>query len=254
MEKMENDSKKIKEAQIMNERLLHADMNFFYKSYHTERSLYSLVSSGDIEGLEARHPSLMKKGLGTLSKNELRNIRYHLIVNTSNCARACIARGMTTDMAYTLSDLYIQKADVAPSIDELEEINYQMMFDYTKRMKEIKNNETGYPTEINDAIHFINSNLHRQLNVSDVAEYLNLSESTFSDTFYDCTGKTFDSYIEERKINLAKHYLRFTDLPISEIVNNLAFSSEDNFSIRFVENVGITPLQFRKVTESENML
>lgn len=249
----EDDSKKIKEAQIMNERLLHADMNFYYKPYHTERSLYILVSTGNVDGLEARNPSLKRKGLGTMSKNELRNIRYHLIVNTSNCARACIASGMTTDMAYTLSDLYIQKADVATSISELEEINYQMMFDYTKRMKELKEKATGYPPEIIDAIHYINSNLHRELHASEVAKYLNISTSTFSNKFYASTGTKFNPYVEERRINLAKHYLRFTNLPVSEIASNLAFCSQSYFSTRFKENVGITPLQFRKATESEKM-
>lgn len=250
---MEKNSKIITEAQIMNERLLHADMNFFYQPYQTERSLYVLVATGNVDGLEERNPSLKIKGLGTLSKDVLRNIRYHLIVNASNCARACIASGMVTDMAFTLSDLYIQKADVATSISDIEEINYQMMLDYTKRMKEIKEKATGYPPEIIDAIHYINCNLHRELHASDVAKYLNICTSTFSNKFFAITGTKFNPYVEERRINLAKHYLRFTNLPVSEIASNLAFCSQSYFSTRFKENVGITPLQFRKVTENENM-
>lgn len=239
------------EAQIMNERLLHADMNFFYKSIDTEHSLYSLVSSGDIEGLTARSPSLQKKGLGTLSKNELHNILYHFIVNTANCARACIAHGMNTDTAYTLSDLYIQKADTATSIEELEEINYHMMFDYTNRMKEINESATGYPSDINKAIHYIDSNLHKPLRASDVAKHLNISTSTFSNKFYSCTGKKFNPYVEIRRIQLAKRYLRFTDLPICDIATNLAFCSQSYFNTRFKQNVGVTPLQYRSLTENE---
>ena len=42
-------------------------------------------------------------------------------------------------------------------------------------------------------------------------------------------------------------------ITVSEIASNLAFCSQSYFSTRFKENVGITPLQFRKVTENENM-
>lgn len=244
-------SKMLTEAQIMNERMLHADMNFLYKPFETERSLYQLVANGNVEGLRARKPSLQKKGLGTLSKNAQRNILYHLIVNTSNCARTCIERGMKMETAYTLSDLYIQKADVATSIEELEEINYHMMFDYTNRMKELKENSTGYPPEINKAVNYIDANLHKPIHASDVAEHLHISTSTFSNKFFSSIGMKFNPYVENRRIQLAKRYLRFTDLTIGDIASNLAFCSQSYFNTRFKQNVGVTPLQYRSVTENE---
>lgn len=244
-------SKTLTEAQIMNERLLHADMNFLYKPYERERSLYRLVAVGDEEGLKARKPSVRKKGLGTLSQNELRNVLYHMIVNTANCARTCIEHGMDMSLAYTISDLYIQKADSATSIDELEAINYDMMFDYTLRMKELQAKRSGYPPEIAKAVEFIDANLHRQLHASEVADYLHVSTSTFSGKFLACTGKKFNPYVEQRRMQLAKRYLRFTDLSIAEIASNLAFCSQSYFNTRFKDNVGVTPLQYRSATEDE---
>lgn len=249
--RVKKEEKILTEAQIMNERLLHADTNFLYKPFETEQSLYRLVTSGDMDGLKNRKPSLQKKGLGVLSKNETRNVLYHMIVNTSNCARSCIAHGMEMETAYTLSDLYIQKADLAISIEEIEAINYQMMFDYTGRMKEIQENRNGYPPEINRAVDFIDANLHRPIYASEVADHLHISTSTFSNKFVSCTGQKFNPYVEHRRIQLAKRYLRFTDLTIGDIANNLAFCSQSYFNTRFKLNVGVTPLQYRSVTENE---
>lgn len=239
------------EAQIMNTRLLHTDMNFLYKPYERERSLYTLVATGDIDGLRARKPSLQKKGLGILSQNELRNILYHMIVNTASCARTCIEHGMDMTIAYTISDLYIQKADLATSIEELEELNYEMIFNYTSRMRELQEQKHSYPPEIYKAVEYIEANLHKPLHASEVAEYLHISTSTFSNKFLSSTGSKFNAFVEKKRLMLAKRYLRFTDLSISEIASNLSFCSQSYFNTRFKENVGITPLQYRNITENE---
>lgn len=247
----QRDAKAITEAQIMNTRLLHADTNFLYKPYERERSLYMLVATGDHDGLKARKPSLRKKGLGKLSNNEMRNVLYHMIVNTATCARTCIQHGMDMTTAYTISDLYIQRADQATSIDEIETLNYEMMFTYTSRMKELQDKKTGYSKEINKAVAYIEANLHKTIHASEVAAYLQISTPTFSNKFLASTGYKFNAFVEHKRVLLAKRYLRFTDLSISEIANNLAFCSQSYFNTRFKENVGVTPLQYRSATEEE---
>lgn len=235
----------IDEQQLISERMLMSNQNFSHKPIKTEKTLYNLVSTGNIEALIERKPSLQKKGLGVLSKTPLRNILFHFIINTANCARSCIDAGMDTETAYTLSDLYIRKADVATTIEELEKINYYMMFDYTSRMRAFIVRKHDYPEFIQRAIEYIDANLHKTIHIKDVAKHINLSVSSFSYHFAESTGSSFSNYLEHKRIYLAKEYLRHTDLSITEIATNLSFCSPSYFATRFKEKAGISPQKFR---------
>lgn len=235
----------IDENQLLNERMLMADQDFSHKPINTEKSLYSLVTTGNIDALIQRKPSLQKKGLGVLSENPLRNILFHLIINTSNCARSCIDAGMDTETAYTLSDLYIRKADAAGSIEELEKINYYMMFDYASRMQAFIIRKHNYPDFIQRAIEYIDANIHKTIHIKDVADHVNISVSSFSRKFTEYIGNSFSYYLEDKRLYLAQEYLRHTDLPITEIAINLSFCSPSYFTTRFKIKTGMSPQQYR---------
>lgn len=235
----------IDENTLLNERMILSEKNFVHKPIQTEKSLYSLVTSGDIEGLVERKPSLRKAGLGCLSSNPLRNILFHLVINAANCARHCIAAGMDTETAYTLSDLYIRKADLAFSIEELEKINHHMMFDYTSRMRALIVPKNDYPEIIQRAIEYIDANLHQNVYVKDVADHVCLSVSSFSHKFSDCLGCSFSNYLEDRRFYLAQKYLRYTDLSITEIAVKLSFCNPSYFATRFKIKTGVSPQQYR---------
>lgn len=236
----------IDEQQLINERILMSTREFSHKPIKTEKTLYTLVSTGNIEDLTKRKPSLQKKGLGVLSSNPVRNILFHLIINAASCARYCIDAGMDTETAYTLSDLYIRKADSARTIEELEKINYYMMFDYTARMQAFIVRKKDYPDIIQCAIEYIDANLHKTIHSKDVADYLNISVSSFSHRFVEATGVSFSNYLEDKRIYLAQEYLRHTDLSITEIAINLSFCSPSYFTTRFKEKTGFSPQKYRE--------
>lgn len=235
----------IDENQLFSERMNMSTRNLYHKSAKTEKSLYSLVATGNIEALARRKPSLQKKGLGKLSGNPLHNILFHFIINTSNCARSCIEEGMDTETAYTLSDLYIRKADEASTIEEIEAINYNMMFDYTSRMKLYVSHKGNFPDYIQRAIEYIDANLHNTIQAKDVAEHINISVSSFSHRFSEYTGMNFRDYLIDKRIYLAKQYLRHTDLSTKEIASKLSFCSPSHFTSSFKACTGISPQKYR---------
>lgn len=235
----------IDEQQLLSERMLMSTQDFSHKPINTEKSLYGLVSTGNIEALIKRKPSLQKKGLGVLSTTPLRNILFHFIINTANCARSCIDAGMDIETAYTLSDLYIRKADIANTIEEIEKINYYMMFDYTSRMRVFIVPKSNYPELIQKAIEYIDANLHKTIHIKDVADHINISTSSFSHRFAESMGTSFSNYLEDKRMYLAKKYLLHTDLSITEIAVNLSFCSPSYFATRFKACTGSSPQQFR---------
>lgn len=235
----------IDEQQYFNERLRMSSLNFSHNSITSENSLYSLVVSGNVESLSMKTTSLQKEGLGILSENPLRNILFHFIVNASNCARKCIHAGMDLETAYTLSDLYIRKADNATSIEELEEINFYMIFDYTARMHAFIICNYKYPEMIQKSINYINANLHNPIQIKDVAKHVHTSISSFSHRFIKYTGVSFSTYLMNNRIKLAKEYLKYSNLSIKEIATNLSFSSPSYFTRCFKEKTGISPQKYR---------
>ena len=65
-------------------------------------------------------------------------MRYHLIVAVALISRVCVENGMSHDLAYTLSDIYIQRADECERIDRMIDMLGEMQLDYAERMREIK--------------------------------------------------------------------------------------------------------------------
>ncbi|MBP1756183.1 MAG: AraC family transcriptional regulator, partial [Firmicutes bacterium] len=114
--------------------------NISHAPYGPEFDFYGAVKAGDIAKVTKLSENAFtdKIGLGRLSDNPLRNIRYHFIITVAMVARYCIEGGMEHEAAYRLSDFYIQQADQCTAIDQIERLHSIMTIDYTKRMKALK--------------------------------------------------------------------------------------------------------------------
>ena len=69
---------------------------------------------GDIKAIEKNIKDRMfRKTIrtGTLSKDPLTNIKYHMVITAALLSRFCIANGMAPEAAFKMSDFYIQKLD-----------------------------------------------------------------------------------------------------------------------------------------------
>ncbi len=218
-------------------------------SFDSEMSFYHLVSSGDTETVKKYFEEKIKvnyyEGKGVLSDNPLTNIKYHFIIANSITSRICIMDGMNHDIAYTLSDIYIRKADKSTSAEEIIDMLGEMFTDFAERMKEIrKNNATSI--HIRKCINYIYDHLADKLTVVSVAEYLNIDPSYLSKLFVKETGISFRKFIINTKISVAKNMIMNSKLNFLEISVSLGFSSQSAFISAFKQVTGDTPTQFRK--------
>ena len=65
--------------------------------------------------------------------------------------------------------------------------------------------------------------------------------------FKEKYGISPSEYVAELRISKAKELLLNEDINISEIAQECGFSSLYSFSRAFKENVGISPIKFRKI-------
>jgi len=241
---------------ILNYRLfIQRQEEFIRDDYHAEFRQYNRIKSGDVEGARDRFKIARQKfqeGRGSLSESPLRNMIYHLVISAAVISRMCIDGGMDRDTAYTLTDIYIRKADMAKDPEEVLDLMADMQVDFATRMRELKKMNT-VSLHIRRSIDYIHDNLHRQLTVSELAEKEGLSPSYFSRLFAKETGVNVNQFINDEKIRTAQNMLRFSDFPILDISISLGFSSQSAFSSTFKKVTGLSPKAYRDTYYKKNL-
>jgi len=192
-----------------------------------------------------RFPLNDPAGRGRLSLDEVRNIKYHFIVSVAMISRFCMEGKMNSETAYSLSDLYIQKADICTSIEQLIELHRSMCSDYAGRMQQLRRSKV-YSKHVVVCIDYIYENLQKRITLRMLARYASLNETYLSKLFLTETGKSVSGYIRDKKIEAAENMLKYSDFSCLNIGNYLAFSSQSHFIQVFRTKTGLTPQDYRK--------
>lgn len=218
-----------------------------HPTYDSELQFYDMVSRGEVEHLKkyGDFNNIDMKSRGILSKDSIRNLKYHLIVTIAMVTRFCIEKGMEEQMAYALSDQYILMLDEIQDGQKLKELNRTLSLDFARRMKNISKRRV-FSLPCVQAMDYICNHLHDAIRVDMVAEYVGLERSYFSKLFHRETGYTVSGYVMYKKIDAAKNMLLYSDFGCNEIAQYLGFASNSHFSQRFKEAEGMTPGEFRK--------
>lgn len=77
------------------------------------------------------------------------------------------------------------------------------------------------------------------------ADLLHLSPAYFKDLLRYETGKTLQEHVQFKRIEMAQKQLQTTDKPISQIANELGYSSAQYFTRLFTKIAGCPPSEYR---------
>lgn len=223
---------------------LQREYTISHSPFEKELEFYESVRSGDIENVKKTFTPIGGSGYGILSTDELRNIKYHLVISIAMITRFCVTGGMEMENAYQLSDIYINKTDNCASVAEANLIHREMVFDFTQKMKSI--NKGGvFSKPIVMCFDYIYDNLHSKILLKDIADYVGLSQQYLSKLFHSEVGMTISEYINKKKITAASNMLKFSEYSAVDIGNYLNFSSHSHFIQTFKKYTGITPKEYR---------
>lgn len=101
---------------------------------------------------------------------------------------------------------------------------------------------------------YIRSNLSEELDLNHLAARANLSPVYFHKLFSAHAGMTPAAFVLSCRMAAAKAMLKTGELPISEIAERCGFGSQSYFNYKFKEQVGETPLRYRKTRLSRMKL
>lgn len=224
------------------------ESNFYHEPYEHEQFIYNAIKSGDTYTIienQRLYGKCELDGKGTLSDNVFRNQLYHMIINTAIITRICMNEGLPHEAAYTLSDLYIRKADKCTTPQQIMALNDAMTIDFAEQMNFLKHSKK-LSSSVRKTLDFICDNLHRKINVNELAKNIGYNRSYFSILFTKEVGMPIADYIRRKRLETAKNMLLSSDYCCSEIANTLCFSSQSHFCKLFREYYGISPKAFKK--------
>ncbi len=205
------------------------------------------MKSGNVEALEARNDygGVDDPSRGQLSRDRIRNLRYHIIVTVAMISRFCIEGGLDERESYALSDLYISLLDKTDTEEKLRNIHREVVLEYASRMRKI-NSRRRVSIHIIKALDYIDAHLCERISITDVSEYLELDRTYFGKLFTKEIGVNFSEYVRRRKTDSAENMLLYSEKNIGEISDFLGFASPSRFSEIFRKYKGMTPTEFRQ--------
>ncbi len=213
-------------------------------SYDREMEFYQSVKMGNIEETMRLFKPLNSEGLGKLSDDPLRNLKYHLIITIAFVTRYCIEGGLPMEQAYNLSDIYIQRVDKCASLKEVDSIHREVIDEYVHTMNRLHNDKV-LPKQVITCIDYIYDNLHSKITLDDLADITGLSAPYLSKLFHREMGVTIKQYILRKKVEAAENLLKFSDYPCSAISQYLGFGTESHFISVFKSCTKTTPKEYR---------
>ncbi|MBR7007579.1 MAG: AraC family transcriptional regulator [Ruminococcus sp.] len=223
------------------------ETGFTRTDFHSEFGRYNDIVEGNINALKEhfkRPRSEFYEGKGQLSDDPLRNVIYHHVVCVGVVARLCVDAGMDMNVAYTLSDIYIKRADVARTPDEVLDVMEEFQLDFAARMREIKKGGM-MSLHVKKSADYIYEHLHESITLADIAKAEGINPSYLSKLFSKELGMGVKDYIIKAKIETSKNILRYSDFSILDISISLGYSSQSAFTSAFRKEVGMTPKKYR---------
>ena len=106
-------------------------------------------------------------------------------------------------------------------------------------------------SKINAVLDYITSNSGRDISLSEVASTAFLTPTAFCRYFKQHTGKTFVQFTNEVRISKACRMLLSTDENVSQVCFESGFSNLSNFNRIFKKQMGVSPKDYRKLTQTK---
>ncbi|MFT2092399.1 GlxA family transcriptional regulator [Paraglaciecola sp. 2405UD69-4] len=97
-----------------------------------------------------------------------------------------------------------------------------------------------------DIILWLESNLHKQIKVADMAKQVSMSERTFYRKFTDEVGTSPSKFLEMRRLFRAKHLLE-TGVAVKAVHLKVGYQSELGLTNGFKAKYGVTPAMYKKL-------
>lgn len=200
--------------------------HIYYADKKNPWSIYWLHLEG---ALASQYSSLLTRKESQLISfcgySEKRNSQFDKLFNT-------------LESGFTIENLILVSINLATYLSTF--------FFYRKFINESTEQSLSREGVVDWAIAYMKKKLDKSIQLSDVANEVNLSIPHFSYVFKNATGYSPIQYYNHLKIQQSCEYLQYTNLRINEIANKIGIADAYYFSRIFAKTMGISPSKFRR--------
>ena len=216
-----------------------------HNTFAIEETLMDIVRKGDTVALKRWLSQAPAVQSGKIASDQLRQQRNLFIVTATLASRAAIRGGMHEDDAFSLSDAYIQRAELLTNWSRIINLQYNMILEFTEQVEMLhRGKHESKLTQ--DVANYVRHHLSEPISVEKMAGEFFLSRPHLSSKFKQETGQTLTDFILSEKTEEAKRLLRYSDKTASAISVYLGFSSQGHFAKVFKKYAGVTPNEYRE--------
>jgi len=188
------------------------------------------------------HRDLLHESL--LARNMMQSIRELLL----NASRGILFSEETTRQIAPQLQQLSQKNGMEAFIELISVLHILSVSENQKLLCSGDMNTADFANsvQIKKAFEYIEQNYQEKILVNDVAQFLNVTETTLSRLIKKRTGKSFVDFLNDYRIGFASRWLTETNQTVAEIAVRCGFYNISNFNRIFRKNKGCTPGKYRE--------
>lgn len=227
------------------------ETDVWHNSYQQELREFDSIMNGDILKLKDSWSEDYGGEVGRLASDELRNMKNLGIVVITLASRAAMRGGLHPEIGYSLSDAFLNEIERLSTQEDIHrlirnaEMEYTLLVHELAKKSRIQSSAVYTHPYVSKIQEYILKNLHKDLQIGEIAELRSVTPNYLSALFRKNTGKTIQAYITEEKMKYAEQLLLYSERPISEISSSLGYSSQSYFGKVFKNFSGYAPSEYK---------
>lgn len=211
--------------------------------YDFERNLLSAISQGNAHKAEMMLHSFSSLSFESRVPDELRNMKNYCIIMNTLFRKAAQEGGVHPIYIDKISSDFAKRIESITSVSVIPDFMIELLRSYCRLVRRhcVKN----YSPLIQKAIIKIEGDLAGDLSLSTLAKETNVSPNYFSSLFKKETGLPLTQYVNNKRMEHAKHLLKTTSLQIQTIAQHTGILDLHYFCRLFKSVTGKTPSEYR---------
>ncbi len=219
------------------------DMEMMERRYELENHIMEAVRHGQTFKSEMFNNAFSPEAFERRLNDSVRNAKNYMIIMNTLLRKAAEQGGVHPFYLDKMSSKYAAEIEAIKSVKTLPYFMKKIFEDYCKLVN--KHSTKNYSTLVKNVIIYVEADLTADISLKKMAEMNGVSSTYLSTVFKKETGKSFVDFVNSKRVNQAKHYLKTTNLQIQTVAQHCGFLDVQYFAKVFKKYTGMTPRAYR---------
>ncbi len=218
-------------------------MHVMEHRYNYENELMEAVAQGNAHKAERMMGAFSAQVLENRVADPLRNAKNYCVIMNTLMRKAAEKGGVHPVHLDRVSSDFARRIEALHNVSVVMEFMMEIMRTYCRLVKRYSIKQ--YSPLIQKVIIKVENDLTCDLSLQTMAQQNSVSAGYLSGLFKRETGQTFTSYVNSRRVHLAKHLLKTTSLQVQTIAQHCGILDFHYFCRVFKNCTGKTPTEYR---------